>query len=709
MKRSAKLPELLSPAGSFEALCAAIDAGADAVYFGGGAWNARALAKNFDREEMVRALRYCRLRGVASHVTLNTLLFDRELDEALDYARFLYENGVSAVISADTGLIRLLRERLPGLTVHASTQAAIHNLDGAREWARLGVRRVVLAREMSRADVAYVTENAPVETEVFLHGALCVCQSGQCLFSSLVGGRSGNRGLCAQPCRLPYDDGYPLSLRDLSLAGHIPELIESGVSSLKIEGRMKSPAYVYHTTAIFRRLLDEGRAADEDEMRRLRGIFCRGEDFSDAYFVGDVRRPMTGVRTEEQKQVSRSLAEPDVTPRPVPIEANVTILSDTPSKMTLKWQDVSATVEGETPMAARSAPLSEADVRARLCRMGGTDFCLREADLSLSLGAGLFLTAGQINGLRRAAVAALEQAITRPKEDGGSLTPPAAKTETETKKEKTDGPESARPTPDGGVVGAYAAASESARARDDFAVFYDPRVLPRLTEATRGMFSHRFVPLWQWDDGMAGYADGVLLPPVVFDHEWPEIDRLLADAARCGVRLALTAGVGQIAHVRAAGMVALGDFRWNVTNGETRRTLCETWGVRDVILSPELTLPQARDVGGRVIVYGRVPLMVLERCVTRGRGGCAGCGGDALTDRTGARFPVRRCFAHRNLLFNSLPTYMGDRRAALDAAGLTCGCFLFSVEDAHEIERVAAAARAGKPLEGCRRWPTEKV
>ena len=280
MRRKERLPELLAPAGSFEALVAAVEAGADAIYVGGTSYGARAYAKNFDNDELLRAVRYCHLFGVKLYVTVNTLTHDLEMSALSDYVAYLYKIGVDAVIAADLGVIREIRKRVPKLPVHASTQCSVHNVKGAEVIAALGCERVVPARELSLENIRILVEKSPVEVEIFLHGALCVCYSGQCLMSSLVGGRSGNRGECAQPCRLPYNGKYPLSLKDLSLASHIPEIIESGVSSLKIEGRMKSPKYVFGVTRIYRRLLDEGRAANVEEERELQRIFSR-DGFTD--------------------------------------------------------------------------------------------------------------------------------------------------------------------------------------------------------------------------------------------------------------------------------------------------------------------------------------------------------------------------------------------------------------------------------------------
>ena len=320
MRRKSELPELLAPAGDFECLLAAVSGGADAVYVGGKAFGARAYAKNFELDELRRAVIYCHLHSVKLYVTVNTLVFDREMRELSDYAAALWEIGVDALIVSDLGAIREIRRRLPDLELHASTQMSVHSSDGAKIAAELGCSRVVLARELSYENIVAATEASPIETEVFLHGALCVCHSGQCLFSSLVGGRSGNRGECAQPCRLPYGEGYPLSLSDLSLAEHIEKLIDAGVASLKIEGRMKSPEYVYTVTSIYRRLLDERRSATAKEMDRLKAAFSRG-GFTDGYFTSHTFSKMTGVRSEEDKNDTKELGERVFTPRCVKITA----------------------------------------------------------------------------------------------------------------------------------------------------------------------------------------------------------------------------------------------------------------------------------------------------------------------------------------------------------------------------------------------------
>ena len=283
------LPELLSPAGSLDALRAAIEGGADAVYLGGGSFHARMNADNFGTQEsLCEAIAMSHFWGVKVYVTLNTMVYDRELNAALAQAEQAARAGADALIVADLGLATLLRRALPSLPLHASTQMSIHRGDAGKLLADAGFSRMVVAREMPADQIAEAVRQSPIEIEAFVHGALCVSQSGQCLFSSLVGGRSGNRGECAQPCRLPFKDGrgkdfYPLSLKDLSLARYVPELIESGVASLKIEGRMKSPEYVYTVTRIWRALLDAGKGADEAQMQELCNAFSRG-GFTDGCF-----------------------------------------------------------------------------------------------------------------------------------------------------------------------------------------------------------------------------------------------------------------------------------------------------------------------------------------------------------------------------------------------------------------------------------------
>ena len=280
--------ELLAPVGNFECLKAAVQNGADAVYFGSNSFSARAFANNFDKDELVKAIEYAKLRNVKTHLTINTLLKNSELQDALFLAKYAYEAGIDALIVQDLGLISLLQKELPDLALHASTQMSIHNLEGVLELQKMGFQRVVLSRELSIHEIEYICKNSNIEIECFVHGALCISYSGQCLFSSLVGGRSGNRGKCAQSCRLPYellengkkiDNGYLLSTRDLCSLEFLPKLISAGVKSFKIEGRMKSPEYVATVTRIYRKYID--LAIECIESNNLENYIISPEDIKD--------------------------------------------------------------------------------------------------------------------------------------------------------------------------------------------------------------------------------------------------------------------------------------------------------------------------------------------------------------------------------------------------------------------------------------------
>lgn len=668
MKRHTTSPELLSPAGSYEALLCAVDAGADAVYLGGKQFQARAFSESFDREQMKRALLYARLHGVKTYVTLNTALFDRELEEALDYAAFLYDCGADAVICADLALMALLRAHLPQLPIHASTQAAAHSTAGVDFLADLGAARVVVARELPFTEIEKITERAKAEIEIFLHGALCVSQSGGCLLSAMVGGRSGNRGMCAQPCRLPYNGTYPLSLKDLSLAAHIPLLCESGIASLKIEGRMKSPAYVWHTTRLYRRLIDERRAATKKETEQLMQVFCRGDGFTDGYFTDRKHLPMTGVRTEAQKEATKQLPPISVEPKRVEIEADLTFLAKTPMSLTLKCQDKTVAVTAEPPQPAQKAPLTEQALALRLGKLGDTFFSLPGKNVTVMAQQGLFASVGQINDLRRRATEALEKAF---------LPAPAA------------------------AVAPLPRLPKPTHSCTRMAVFAKKETYEKTDADTLDSFDLHFLPLN--DHAAAHPPKGVWMPPIIFDREEAEVKAQLARAKARGATHAMVENIGQIALVREAGLCAVGGLRLNVTNAHTAAILRKA-GVSPLFLSPELTAPRARDIGEGVLVYGRVPLMALERCVTKEQGGCAKCGQVSLCDRMGARFPLLPVPGHRSLLFNSLPTYLCDREKEM-ATLSPLHLFLFTDESADTVRAVTDAARKGQPLP----FPTRRL
>ena len=686
-----KLPELLSPAGSMEALAAAVDGGADAVYFGGTAFNARMFANNFDTTAMREAVALCHTYGVKAYVTLNTLPTDREMPAFLDTAYDAAQAGADALIVADLGGAAAIRRTIPGLELHASTQASGHCADAGRVFASLGFSRMVCAREMPLLDLQSYVQNSPIEAEVFVHGALCVCHSGQCLFSSLIGGRSGNRGACAQPCRLPYavgskgKTGYPLSLRDLCLAEHVPALIDAGVASLKIEGRMKAPEYVRAVTAVWRRLLDERRAATAEEMAYLAEIFSRG-GFTDRYFTTSDRRSpdwtgrhMLGVRSEDDKQNTRALPKwtaGTTVSRKLPVTMRAVFHSDTPATLTLCRGDRTGTVTGDVPQIARkeSAALTAESAARSLAKLGNTPFAVAdpERDVTVELDAGLMLPASSLNALRRAASEAMCAAMAQ--EQGGRAG------EIVRRPYRLQKP----------TLGSM---TELRTAR-----FTHPS---QITAAAREAFDLIYLPLSCYD----GSVEGVMLPPVIFDSERPEIERRLTHAVELGAKHLMLSNLGHLPLARGTGLTLHGDFRLNVTNSETA-ALLQSLGMSDILLSPELTLPQVRDLSAAgsfsgTIVYGRIPMMLLEKCVIREIASCEACGrgAAALTDRKGVRFPVLREGAHRNIVYNSVPTYMADREDQLDVAGIRHRHFLFSVEKAQTVDRILRAYRDGEPPE----------
>ncbi len=662
VRRGEALPELLAPAGSYAALEAAIEGGADAVYMGGVAFNARINAKNFTEEELVRGIALAHSYGVKVYIAANTSVYDRELDSFLSAAEYAYTAGADALIVADMGAAAEIRRRIP-IELHASTQCSGHTVEHSRLLAREGFSRMVCAREMSRGDIKAFVDNSPLESEVFVHGALCVCHSGQCLFSSLVGGRSGNRGECAQPCRLPYRTPkgcteYPLSLKDLTLCEHISELCDMGVVSLKIEGRMKSPEYVRDVTRVWRRLLDGRRNASAEEVRELSEIFSRG-GFTDAYFTGKVGHGMLGVRSEEQKRLTRELVPFEGNSRKIGLDMHLRVRSGEPMRLTVTRTDTKkrATVLGTVPEAARTQPLGVENARKALMKLGDT--CYTPANILTDIDDGLMVPISALNNLRRSAVSELARSAPRPPVTHmQSYTAPVGK-----------------------------------RTEMRTAVFYNENNIPG---CAYDFFDIIYTPL----ENYTGKVQGVLLPEVIFDSQAREVENMLREAVQKGARHALVGNYGHITLAKAAGLTVHGDFRLNITNNSAMY-FAESQGLSDAVLLPELTLAQARDIGGAsaVCVYGRAPLMLTEKCIGKEIGDCRTCesGSLSLVDRRGKAFPVLRTYGERSLLVNSVPFYMADREEELRRAGICMRHFIFTTESKSEAETVIDAYRRHLP------------
>jgi len=672
-----KLPELLSPAGSFDALKAAIDGGADAVYMGGASFNARINAENFKEDSMREAIRLAHAYGVKLYQTVNIMVLDRERDDFLRKAEDSARAGIDAFIVSDMGAAKLLGEYLPEVPLHASTQMSIHNASGAKLLENYGFTRVVPARELSREDIAYLVNNTSLEVEMFIHGALCVSHSGQCLFSSLVGRRSGNRGLCAQPCRLPYacegervGSKYPLSLKDLSLAEHIEDIIESGVASLKIEGRMKSPEYVKGVTSIWRKLLDEGRNATKEDVERLASLFSRG-GFTDSYYQKTVGRGMLGVRSAEDKQASRETEKFHKIARKVPIDVSAKIIEGEAAELTLSHADDSVIVYGAVAERAINAPITRENVEKALSKLGDTPFTIGK--LEIALGEGVMMPISALNALRREGAERLFSKITQVGEPRtGKLS--HEKCQNAPKKRR---------------VGRFY--------RED-----------QITDKAREFFDLVLLPLGKYV-GNSSHADGFWMPEVIFDSEWAGVEKMLGKAAEGSPKYVIVSNLGQIEAVRRqipnAKLIA--DFRFNIGNCDSA-LFFENLGFESYVASAELTIPQLRDLDGAkaTIVYGRVPLMLLEKCVIKELYGdkraCAICqnGAARMTDRRGFVFPIMRTDDHRNIVFNSMPTYMADRQVALTDAAMTDRHFIFTVENGTEVDSIIDAYLLGRAAKG---------
>lgn len=656
------LPELLAPAGSFTALEAAIDAGADAVYFAGESFGARAFAKNFTREEITEAAKLCRAYGVKSYITLNTLIYDREMLEVLEYAAFLENAGIDALIIADMGAATLIHRCIPTMRLHGSTQFSGHNADAAKFLASCGFDRMVGARELSREDLTALCKNSPIEIETFIHGALCVCHSGQCLFSSMIGGRSGNRGMCAQPCRLPDKSGkYPLSLKDLSMATRIPELLSTGAASLKIEGRMKSPEYVHGVVKIYRRLLDERRSATIEENAELAEIFSR-DGFTTGYFDRKINASMLGTRSEDARQKSRELTPFCGIERKVPIRMAATLRRGQAFTLTVCGDKGEVTVCGGMPEEARTAPLDRAALEKNLLKLGATAYTC--ADLAIDMDDGLILRVSEINALRREAIE--QYAAIGEREH---ITPSAL------------------------LYTASRAKKEDPKART--ALVFRAKSLPR-EDAFYNYFDVVFLPLAEYLKTNDPRVKGVQLPGAIFETEKEKIAADLARAREMGAEHVLCGNYGHLPLATASGMHVHGDFRLNITNGASAE-LALANGFESLILSPELTQAQSRDIGGSVrnIVYGRLPIMLLEKCAATDLSGCKACANDRaeLIDRRGKHFPILREEPHRNLLFNSVPTYAADRPPRGGQH------FLFTIEKPQEMLAVLDAYERRLPPE----------
>ena len=677
--------ELLAPAGSMEALRAAVQNGADAVYLGCGSFNARQSAKNFTPQTLVEAVKYCHVRGVAVHLTLNTLVSDREESQVCDLIRHAAVSGVDAFIVQDLGVVELCRRIAPGVPVHGSTQMTIHSLAGVQLCAAWGMTRVVLSRELSREEIAYICQNSPIEIEIFAHGALCMCYSGQCYLSAAIGGRSGNRGRCAPPCRQSYGYGrwenrYPLSLKDNCLIRELKALETMGVASIKLEGRMKRPEYVATVTGTYRKAMDEG-GVTRPMMQELARAFNR-QGFTDGYYAGRTGHAMFGIREDPQESPSWMAAVRQsyegVENSRVDIKFIANVLSDGSSLTVMDPEGRSCTVAGPRPEAARTVELRVEALKDRLRKTGGTPF--RCVEVEAVVEPGLSLSVASVNAMRRDVLNQLT-ALRARREPAAVHKPPKA------------------------------ANYPGQRGNPEITVQITNR--EQLTPALLGFnLSVLYVPLHILAEDPALCQDlasriqvAAVLPRIIHDSELPRITAGLRAVRALGVREALVGNLGQLIPVREAGMKIRGDFGLNIYNSRAVNLLREM-EFRSACLSFEMTLPQLRDVSKgvpcEIISYGRLPLMVTENCLFKNRTGECSCrqGSAKLVDKTGAEFPVIKDGAScRSVLLNGKKLSWLDRQEDLAKLGIWAERLYFTTENPREVDAVLKAVREHTPFD----------
>ena len=669
--------ELLSPAGSPEAVIAAVQNGADAVYMGLGNFNARRGAKNFSDEEFEKAVRYCRIRDCKVYVTMNTLVGDREMQQATELARRVSDLGADAILVQDLGLLSVLKKAVPDIPLHASTQMSIHNLAGVEAAAEMGLTRAVLARELSLEQIKFITKRSPIETEVFVHGALCFCHSGQCYMSALIGRRSGNRGACAQPCRMEYtmggrlEDSHPLSLKDNCLAERLMQLEDAGVACAKIEGRMKRPEYTGVVTGIYSRLIKEHRKPTPEEMQTLTDAFSR-DGFTQGYFDGD-RKDMFGVRTEDDKAASKLFADArkeyiGKEERRVPVKFYVVVNSGEAVKAAAIDNAGNKVVAfGSEPQKAIRQAIDSQSLSDRLSKTGGTPYYCVDAQSRVQDG--LYLSASAINELRRKLITSLNDKRACPPQRASLPMPEMPK----------GMPTVTDPVMIYQVRCAEQLSEELADTRPDY-IYVPVRVMYENFDMIRVFVSRGAVPV-------------AVLPRVVTDDEVSEVYKMLRRLFDQGVNEALVGNLGHIVIARKAGMKIRADFGMNVFNSYTL-DMIRRMGFLSATASFEMRLAQVRDMAKSVdtelIAYGRLPLMVSDQCVISHSLGTCSCQNPAqLSDRMGSVFPVVREYEHRNVIYNSRKLFMADKNDELCGEGLWGIRLMFTPESARECVQVA--------------------
>ena len=636
-----------------ESLVAAVRCGANAVYLGTKNLNARRNAENFDFDDLKKAVSHCHERNVKVYITVNTLVLDSEMKSAYETVYSSLKAGADGFIVQDLGLAKMIKSCFPCAKLHASTQCSVNTPDGFRTLEELGFSRAVLPREMTLNEIKEIRKATNMELEIFVHGALCMCVSGQCYLSSMLGGRSGNRGLCAQPCRLSFSadnsGSYDLSLKDLSLISHLSEIENAGVISLKIEGRMKRPEYVAAAVTACRKAI-EGSYKSSDE-KLLKDIFSRS-GFTDGYFTGE-RKNMFGTRRKEDvvaaAPILKDLARLYEKETPlVPVDMNFTCRESEPSRLIVKANGKTAVASGAVPEKAINKPLTEDGIKQRLSKLGGTQYFVN--NIEIALDDGLILSASDINNLRREAVSRLEKddLITFEAVPFDEITP--------NKEAKTP--------------------------------YYTARFLSAEQIPNSHPFRRVFIPVYSKDEDFIKTGAGAEIPRGLFGVE-EKLKARLEELKIIGVKNILASNLGAYKTAEAMGFNVFGDFGLNVFNSLTAKE------INSPILSFELTLKQANAVSAEdkgIIAYGKLPLMLTRNCPIKNNVGCENCTGK-LTDRKGYSFPVRCSPYPCTEIFNPLPLNLSDKTDDINTDFIH---FYFTDETKDEISDIVNMFKNGE-------------
>ena len=739
-----KQAEILAPAGSWASMKAAVAAGADAVYMGGTRFGARAYADNPDEKGLLEAIDYVHLHGRRLYMTVNTLFKESELKELAEYMTPYYNQGLDGVIVQDLGALRIMKENFPGLELHASTQMTITSVYGARMLKDFGCSRVVTSREMSLDEIRRVREEVDVEIESFVHGALCYCYSGQCLMSSLIGGRSGNRGRCAQPCRLPYrvyegqhgqgkpavmnreNEKYVLSLKDLCTLDILPDILEAGVYSLKIEGRMKSPRYTAGVVSIYRkytdRYLDHGREGyhvEPEDRKMLLDLFDRG-GFTSGYYEEHNGRDMVALKEKPEFRegnqklfdyLDRAYVEAELKES---VMGHVILETGKPSVMTLSCSGVEVTVNGQAPEAAQKQPMTEEKVLKQLNKTGNTPFFFEH--LSAELKGEMFLPVQALNELRRSGLKALESALLQPYRSGRELAGLSGSGEVDHQLMPDDTAPARFGQPSAAAQPTSAPFTLTASLEEPWQL--EP-VLNQKDVSAVYLDAAGFGPA-SWKDAAdrchaAGRACYLALPHIFRDHAlrfFKDSRALLADAGFDGVLVRALEEIQWLEDNRIA-LPFITDasvYAWNSGTLEelaSRNPVAVTmpWELNSREMGPVVQACCQAHIPGELVVYGHAPMMVSAQCITRTVKSCTHDRGLLmLKDRTGAMLPVKNhCRFCYNTIYNPSPVSLLGNEDLIRRMGLARIRLQFTVEDAQQTEKVLEAFSAsfmgGKTIE----------